>query len=84
MHQKVVLVTGCSVGGLGHAICKSFAAAGCKVYATSRSKKSMHLLQHGCIQLELDVTDTASTNRVVQQIVQEAGRIDVGAFLTSC
>ncbi|KAI9319610.1 hypothetical protein BX666DRAFT_1830680, partial [Dichotomocladium elegans] len=37
----VVLITGCSTGGIGHALCKQFIAKGCKVYATARRVESM-------------------------------------------
>lgn len=75
--QRAVLVTGCSVGGLGNALCRAFAAAGCQVYATARSSDVMQLRQHGIIELELDVTHAARVKEVVQDVITEAGRIDV-------
>ncbi|WIA20900.1 hypothetical protein OEZ85_005245 [Tetradesmus obliquus] len=77
VQQRVVLVTGCTEGGLGHCLCKAFARYGCKVYATGRCKDAIKLKSYGCVELELDVTDAAATRRVVQQVLQECGRIDV-------
>jgi NAD(P)-dependent dehydrogenase (short-subunit alcohol dehydrogenase family) len=78
VQQRVVLVTGCTEGGLGHCICRAFALSGCKVYATGRCKDLIKLAQLGCVELELDVTDAAGISRVVQQVLQENGRIDIG------
>jgi NAD(P)-dependent dehydrogenase (short-subunit alcohol dehydrogenase family) len=78
VQPRVVLVTGCTEGGLGHCICKAFARSGCKVYATGRCKDAIKLAQFGCEELELDVTDAAGISRAVQQVVQECGSIDVG------
>jgi NAD(P)-dependent dehydrogenase (short-subunit alcohol dehydrogenase family) len=78
VQQRVVLVTGCTEGGLGHCICRAFARSGCKVYATGRCKDLIKLAQLGCVELELDVTDAAGISRVVQQVLQESGRIDIG------
>lgn len=77
IQQKVVLVTGCSLGGLGNALCKAFATAGCTVYGTARASDVMQLQQHGIRELELDVTNPARVQEVVQQVLQESGRIDV-------
>lgn len=73
-----MLVTGCSRGGIGHAMCLALAARGCVVYATARKLGLLDGLQQaGCICLELDVTHTAAAQQVVQRIVAEAGRIDI-------
>lgn len=75
--QRVVLVTGCTVGGLGNALCRAFAAAGCRVFAASRQSDVMQLEQHGVAELELDVTQTVKIAEVVQHVVRKAGTIDV-------
>lgn len=76
--QKVVLITGCSEGGLGHALCVAFAAQGCRVYATARKLSSIAGLRaHGCSLLELDVTDAQARKAAVEQVIAETGRIDV-------
>ncbi|CAE6472898.1 unnamed protein product [Rhizoctonia solani] len=74
----VVLVTGCSLGGIGYALCEAFAARGCTVYATSRRLESITSLTHPSIHcLEMDVTSDSSVKQCVEQIVHEAGRVDI-------
>lgn len=93
--MSVVLVTGCSSGGIGYALqvlvdlvlthlslatrCERFAAEGCRVYATARRLEAMTGLDsHPLISLAtLDVTNDADVIRVVEQVVAEAGRIDI-------
>ncbi|KAJ6621098.1 hypothetical protein B0H10DRAFT_2018699 [Mycena sp. CBHHK59/15] len=77
--SRVVLITGCSEGGIGFALCERFAAAGCTVYATARRLEAMvgfagRARIHA---LALDVTDGADVRRVVERVVAEAGRIDI-------
>ncbi|KAK0500590.1 oxidoreductase [Armillaria luteobubalina] len=56
--NRVVLVTGCSTGGIGFALCEQFAQQGCKVYATSRSVETMQGFKDPNIEvLALDVTN---------------------------
>jgi NAD(P)-dependent dehydrogenase (short-subunit alcohol dehydrogenase family) len=48
------------------------------VYATGRKLEQMQgLVALGCRLQQLDVTDEAAVARVVQAVVQEAGRIDI-------
>ncbi|KAI0673707.1 NAD-P-binding protein [Trametes maxima] len=76
--QKVVLVTGCSEGGIGASLCLEYASQGCKVYATARRLEAMSTLTHPNIEhLRLDITDEASVNTVVDTIIQKEGRIDI-------
>ncbi|EPQ60364.1 oxidoreductase [Gloeophyllum trabeum ATCC 11539] len=75
---KVVLVTGCSNGGIGFHLCLHFAKHGCKVYATSRRLESMDAFDHPSIRrLAMDVTSEEDVEAVVQQIIEAEGRIDV-------
>lgn len=75
---KVVLITGCSKGGIGYALAGHLASRGCTVYATARKLGLLDgLQQHGCHLLELDVTDTAAATRIVRQIIRKSGRIDI-------
>lgn len=74
----VVLVTGCTTGGIGFHLCEEFAAKSCIVYATSRNEKSMEGFKYGSIKkLRLDVTSEEDIERVVKTIVDEEGKIDI-------
>ncbi|KAF4573139.1 hypothetical protein EYR36_007649 [Pleurotus pulmonarius] len=78
MSKKVVLVTGCSTGGIGYALCEEFAARGCKVYATSRNVKKVAAFKDETIErLALDVTSDDDVQRVVQYIHLAEGKLDV-------
>lgn len=75
MKSKIALVTGAS-SGIGLATAERLAQAGYKVYGTSRrggaanSERSFEMLP-------LDVTQDASVNAAVQQLLQREGRIDL-------
>ncbi|KAJ7492400.1 oxidoreductase [Mycena latifolia] len=77
--SRVVLVTGCSAGGIGYALCERFAAEDCRVYATARRLEAMgDLGAHPLITLQtLDVTSDEDVRRVVELVVAEAGQIDI-------
>ncbi|KAK7686718.1 hypothetical protein QCA50_010318 [Cerrena zonata] len=76
--NKVVLVTGCSEGGIGFALCEAYAAQGCVVYATARRLESMQKLSDSNIHtLKLDVLLDADVEDVVSSIVNREGRIDI-------
>ncbi|CAL1694560.1 unnamed protein product [Somion occarium] len=76
--SKVVLVTGCSKGGIGYALCEAYAAQGCIVYATARRIESMAGFTHPNIHtLKLDVLDDANVQEVVKTIVDKEGRVDI-------
>ncbi|MEW5300841.1 MAG: hypothetical protein WDW36_003741 [Sanguina aurantia] len=77
--SPVVLVTGCSDGGIGHSLCLEFAARGCRVFATSRKLGTMVSLlqQPGITTLELDVTVQGSIEAAVASVLSQAGRIDI-------
>ncbi|KAI0828930.1 NAD-P-binding protein [Trametes gibbosa] len=76
--RKVVLVTGCSEGGIGFSLCKEFASQGCKVYASARRIEAMASLTDANIEkIRLDVTDEGGVKAAVDGIVEKEGRIDV-------
>ncbi|PIL32480.1 hypothetical protein GSI_05183 [Ganoderma sinense ZZ0214-1] len=76
--KTVVLVTGCSKGGIGFSLCEAFATKGCIVYATARRPESLEgFSQHNIHCLTLDVTDDESVKIVVQTVIDEEGQIDV-------
>jgi 1-acylglycerone phosphate reductase len=75
--QQVVLVTGCSQGGIGYALCQAFAKRGCRVFASARKLEAMRGLEQGFETLSLDVTDAASREAAVDAIISRAGRIDM-------
>jgi 1-acylglycerone phosphate reductase len=75
---KVVLITGCSKGGIGHALCEEYARKGCIVYATARRLETMQdLADAGMRTLRLDVTNNEDIKRVVDTVIEEQGRIDI-------
>ncbi|KAL5494967.1 AYR1 [Sanghuangporus weigelae] len=76
--KNVVLITGCSKGGIGYHLCEEFAKRGCIVYATARNLDSMDGLEHPSIRrLQLEVTSDESVQGAVDDVIAEEGRIDV-------
>lgn len=77
-YSPVVLVTGCSEGGIGHALCVEFISAGCTVFATARNVEKMKGLESlGAHLLSLDVTSADAVRAVVDEVIQTAGFIDI-------
>ncbi|KAG2023000.1 short-chain dehydrogenase [Coprinopsis cinerea AmutBmut pab1-1] len=76
--MSVVLITGCSTGGIGYSLCEEFARQGCKVYASSRRTETIADFADAKIQkLAIDVTDDDSVSKAIQHIVDTEGRLDV-------
>ncbi len=78
MTSKVVLITGAS-SGMGKVAALLLAEEGHKVYAAARRIDSMQaeLAPKGIVPVALDVTKSDDNERVVDQIIDAEGRIDV-------
>ena len=75
--SKVVLITGASAG-MGREAAILLAKGGHRVYAGARRMDRMaDLADHGVTPVELDVSKSDDNERVVNQIVEATGRIDV-------
>ncbi|KAI9360575.1 hypothetical protein BD770DRAFT_384404 [Pilaira anomala] len=78
MSQHVVLITGCSQGGIGYALAKQFAQEKSLVFATTRNISALEGLEaYGCEKEALDINNQASIDSVVQKIIDRVGHIDV-------
>ncbi|KAH9897829.1 NAD-P-binding protein [Cubamyces lactineus] len=76
--KPVVLVTGCSKGGIGFSLCEEFASRGCIVYATARRLEAMQGFTHPDIHiLALDVTSDENVREVVQSVIEREGHLDI-------
>ncbi|KAI8876520.1 NAD(P)-binding protein [Backusella circina FSU 941] len=76
--KQVVVVTGCTAGGIGYSMAKTFAQQGNVVFATARRIEAMAGIEEfGCEKVALDVTSKESIEAAVKTIIDKAGRIDV-------
>ncbi|KAG1464274.1 hypothetical protein G6F56_005114 [Rhizopus delemar] len=78
MSKPIVLVTGCTEGGIGYSVAKRFAQEGSQVIATGRRVEALgDLEKFGCDREKLDICDHQSIESVVNKIIEKYGRIDV-------
>jgi len=76
--SRIVLVTGCSTGGIGYSLCEEFARQGCKVYASSRKTESIAEFGDRTIErISLDVTNDESVQTALNYIIEKEGKIDI-------
>ena len=71
---QVALITG-GAGGMGRAIAQAFKAAGATVVATDRGESED--LGAGIQYRRYDVTSGADTNRVIDAVLAEHGKVDI-------
>jgi len=74
MAPKSVLITGCSEGGIGHALALEWHKQGYRVFATARNTSAMQDLEKTGIEtLAMDVTDTTSLKSVKEEVEKRTG-----------
>ncbi|KAF2858541.1 short chain dehydrogenase/reductase-like protein [Piedraia hortae CBS 480.64] len=72
--MHTVLITGCTPGGIGHALAREFHARGLQVFATARqTSKISDLAALGISTFELEVTDAQSISTLRDAITAETG-----------
>ena len=79
MSRKSVLITGCSEGGIGHALALEWNSKGYRVFATARKIEAMAGFEDvGIDCVSMDVTDYSSLN-AAKAIVEERtnGKLDI-------
>lgn len=71
---KSVLITGCTPGGIGHALAKEFKKRGLRVFATARNAGSLSdLAGQGIETLSLEVTDQDSIQALKEEVAHRTG-----------
>src|SRR5512138_2047214 len=80
MKDNIVVITGAK-GGLGTYVTNAFLAASAKVIGISRSIKNSDFDHDNFSAISSDITNSAAANEVVQQVLNQFGRIDVLAHI---
>jgi NAD(P)-dependent dehydrogenase (short-subunit alcohol dehydrogenase family) len=82
-HEKVILVAG-GTGGLGRAVSLAFLVEGAKVVVTYRKQRELDALKIAAradgarlAGFEVDVTEEAAVDQLVEKILAQHGRLDV-------
>lgn len=74
LEGQVALITG-GAGGMGRAIAQAFKAAGARVVATDRAEHED--IGPGIQYRQYDVTSRAQTDRVIDAVIAEHGKVDI-------
>lgn len=73
MNKKCVLITGCS-SGIGLCVAEGLAKRGYRVFATARQAKDVETLaERGLESLQLDIADSESIRRAVDEVLRRSG-----------
>ncbi len=68
LDKKYVLITGCSVGGIGYATAHTLRSSGYEVIATARKSEDVVMLEEeGFIAFRLDLRDKKSINEAIKK-----------------
>ncbi len=71
--DKSILITGCS-SGIGLCVAKGLQARGYRVFATARNPDDVEMLENqGLEALQLDVTDSDSIQRALDEVLHKTG-----------
>ncbi len=74
--ERTVLITGCS-SGIGRATVEAFLGEGWTVVATARDESDIaDLAERGALTRTLDVTKPAQCQSVIEDVIDETGRLD--------
>jgi len=77
--KKTVLITGCSPGGIGHALCEEFHAKGLHVIATARDAAVLSDLKAmGMTTLSFEVTNNDNVKAIKEEVEKlTGGKLDI-------